>query len=37
MCLSYPSSEVRLCVSMVLSLDIAGGGGNMSTKCTDAE
>lgn len=32
-----PSSEVRLCVSVVSSVGIGGGGGSMSTRCNDAE
>lgn len=34
---SYPSSEVRLCVSAVSCMGSGGGGGSMSTRCNDAE
>ena len=34
---SYPSSEVRLCVSTVSCIGSGGGGGSMSTRCNDAE
>lgn len=36
-CVSHPSSEVKLCVSVKSSVGIGGGGGSMSTRCSDAE
>lgn len=36
-CVPHPSSEVRLCVSVVSSMGSGGGVGSMSTKCSEAE
>lgn len=37
LCLPHPSSEDRLCASVMWSVDICPGGGSMSTRWSDAE